>query len=299
VNVHELEHTDPKKVWRATAAKKKVFEWRNDKEAKGKFYWTICQYGTPDSAKEAGLSEKAYWNEIINACFLDRKDPVAEWKKLYKSISAYEKKMTAITQKTEKFHIEGEDADLWITPGKKRRWVYGQGTNVPTFEIFTSPDWRGTEGWMYSNQPLFATFAAGQRIEGAYFEFKKGRVVKATAKKGDKVLKTLVAQKNGDKIGEYSLTDARFSRIKKFMGNTLFDENVGGKYGNTHFALGDSYDEPYDGDASKLTKAQREKLGFNESSVHTDFVSTSNRTVTAHLFNGTQKVVYKDGKFVL
>ena len=83
------------------------------------------------------------------------------------------------------------------------------------------------------------------------------------------------------------------------MAETLFDENIGGPYGNSHIALGMCYRDTYRGDVSKLTDKEAKRLGFNESSVHTDMISTTRRTVTAHLKNGSKKVIYKDGRFVL
>ena len=123
--------------------------------------------------------------------------------------------------------------------------------------------------------------------------------MKSKAKTNEKLLKEMIATKNADKIGEYSLTDKRHSRITKFMAETLFDENIGGPYGNSHIALGMSYRDTYAGDVSKLTDKEATRLGFNDSSVHTDVISTTRRTVTAHLKNGNTKVIYKDGKFVL
>ncbi|MEN9561215.1 MAG: hypothetical protein RIQ56_488, partial [Candidatus Parcubacteria bacterium] len=105
--------------------------------------------------------------------------------------------------------------------------------------------------------------------------------------------------KNADKIGEYSLTDGRHSRITKVMAETLYDENMGGPQGNTHLAVGMSYRDTFTGDVSKLTNEEAEKLGFNDSSVHTDIISTTRRQVTAHLKDGSEKVIYKDGQFVL
>jgi len=83
------------------------------------------------------------------------------------------------------------------------------------------------------------------------------------------------------------------------MAETLFDENRGGAHGNTHIALGASYKDAYTGDVSKLTKRMSAALGFNDSSVHTDIISTAPRVVTAHLKNGAEKVIYKNGMFVL
>ena len=66
--------------------------------------------------------------------------------------------------------------------------------------------------------------------------------------------------KGANKVGEFSLTDIRFSKIDRFMANTLFDENYGGKYGNCHIAVGSSYSDTYDGDPAKLTKEKKREL---------------------------------------
>jgi len=290
----ELIGVDPKKIMLRGKSMKQYSEWRNEKENRGKFTWTLGLYGTEAMAKEAKMTLKNYWKEIINACFLDKKNPIAEWKKVYKKIEEYQKKLNAL--KVDKFHIEGADANLWITLGEKRRWIGGSGRNIPSFELFTSPDWRGTNGWIRFSEPLYRY---GNLIKGVELHFKNGKVVKAKAKKGEKVLKQMIATENADKIGEFSLTDRRFSRIKKFMAETLFDENVGGKNGNTHIALGNSYHDCYDDNPSKVSKAKWARLGFNNSSVHTDIVSTAPRVVTAYLKNGSKKVIYKNGEFTL
>ena len=109
----------------------------------------------------------------------------------------------------------------------------------------------------------------------------------------------MIATEGADKVGEFSLTDRRFSRITRFMGETLFDENMGGAHGNTHIALGRSYHDCYDGDPTKVSKSGWRTLGFNDSSVHTDIISTAPRMVTAHFKDGSKRVIYKNGQFVL
>jgi aminopeptidase len=289
-----MKGVDPKKIMTRGLAFKPYMKMVNDKENKGKYSWTLGLYGTPAMAKEAGLTEKEYWGEIIKACFLDKKDPKAEWKKVNEQIGSFQDKLNKLN--IEKLHVEGPDADLWVKLSPKSKWVGGTGRNVPSFEVFTSPDWRGTTGWIRFSEKLYRY---GNIIEGVELWFEKGKVVKAKAKKGEKILKEMIATKNADKIGEYSLTDSRTSRITKFMAETLFDENVGGEYGNTHLALGNSYHDCYKGDPSKVTKAEWKKLGYNDSSVHTDIVSTTKRTVTATLPGGKTKVIYKDGKFTV
>lgn len=289
-----LQGIDSKKIMERGKAFRPAMDWRTEKENKGLLTWTLGLYGTEAMAKEANLSLKDYWGEIIKACFLDKKNPKAEWKKVFKNLEIYRKKLNDL--KIEKVHIEGPDANLWVKIGEKRQWFGGSGRNIPSFELFTSPDWRGTNGWIKFNQPLYRY---GNLIEGIELEFKNGLVVKSKAKKNEKVLKAMIATEGANKVGEYSLTDKRFSRITKFMAETLYDENIGGPNGNTHLALGNSYRDCFEGDPSKVTEKEWERLGYNKSSVHTDIVSTAPRTVTAYLPDGSTKIIYKNGQFTL
>jgi aminopeptidase len=243
-------------------------------------------------AAEAGLSEEEYWQQIISACFLDEADPIARWREVMDQVQDYEQRLTALD--IDHLHLAGEDVDLRITLGEQRKWVGGSGRNIPSFEIFTSPDWRGTEGWIYFNQPLYRY---GNLVKGVRLEFEGGVVTKASAEEGEELIREMVATPNADKIGEFSLTDGRFSRITKFMANTLYDENAGGPFGNTHIALGKSYHDCYAGDPSMVTRDEWERLGYNDSSVHTDIVSTTDRTVTATLRDGSELVIYSGGEF--
>jgi aminopeptidase len=99
------------------------------------------------------------------------------------------------------------------------------------------------------------------------------------------------------RVGEFSLTDKRFSKIDCFMASTLYDENFGGCDGNCHLAVGASYSDTFDGDPATLTEEVKEKLGFNDSALHWDLVNTEPKTVTARLKSGEDVVVYEDGMF--
>jgi aminopeptidase len=196
----------------------------------------------------------------------------------------------------ERVHVQGEDVDLWVTLGEGRRWLGGRGRNIPSFELFTSPDWRGTEGWIRFNQPLYRY---GNLVKGISLSFADGRVTEARAEQNEAILKEMIATDGADRVGEFSLTDRRFSRITRFMAQTLYDENVGGPFGNTHIALGRAYQDAYVGDPASIAPAEWERLGFNNSSVHTDIVSTADRVVTAQLRGGEERVIYRDGEFEL
>jgi aminopeptidase len=291
---NELKDIDSKKIMMSSKAVYPYREWLFKKEHKNEFTWTVGLWGTQAKADIVGLTLKEYWNQIIKACFLDKDDPIAEWKNLTKMQKEIQDKLNDLS--IESVHVLGEDVDLTVKLGKNRAWKTGSGANIPSFEHFTSPDWRGTNGWINFNQPLYRY---GNVIEGIKLEFKDGLVTKATAKKGQKVLSDMIGTKNANKLGEFSLTDNRFSRITHSMAETLFDENVGGPFGNTHVAVGMAYKDCYKGESSKVTDKQWDKMGYNNSSVHTDIVSTTNRTVTATLQDGSTKVIYKDGQFTL
>jgi aminopeptidase len=137
-------------------------------------------------------------------------------------------------------------------------------------------------------------------VKGIELTFEKGRVVKATAKENEKLLKEMLATDVGaSQIGEYSLTDKRLSRITKFMAETLFDENMGGTFGNTHIAVGRSYHDTYALSTKGVDKSTFKNLGYNDSVIHTDMISTVDRTVTATMKDGSTKVIYKNGQFTI
>ena len=98
------------------------------------------------------------------------------------------------------------------------------------------------------------------------------------------------------RVGEFSLTDRRFSRINAFMANTLFDENFGGPHGNCHLALGSAYTDAYAGNTA-LDDKLRKELGFNDSALHWDLVNTQKKRVTAHLKTGKAVTIYENGRF--
>lgn len=291
-NPRELQKVDPAKIFMAMDARRKQRDWLFRKEQDGKFTWTLALFGTPAMAAEAGLTIDEYWDEIIKACYLDAADPIAEWKKI--QVEQERVKAALDSLRIESVHIEGANIDLTVQIGAHRKWLGGSCRNIPSFEIFVSPDWRGTQGKIYFNQPLYRY---GNILRDITLEFKDGLVTRAVAKEGQAILDSMIARKNANKIGEYSLTDKRYSRITRFMANTLFDENVGGAFGNTHLAIGRAYKDSFTGDMSKPTEQEWEAMGYNDSPEHTDIISTEDRTVTALLPDGSKKVIFENGMF--
>lgn len=294
-DIHYLSGIPSSRISRMNSARAPYMKMREKKEQEGKLSWSLCLYGTQSMADEAELSLEEYWEQIIDACYLREDDPVSKWRSVQKEIEEIKDKLDAL--EIEQLHITGDDVDLHVQIGAHRKWLSGGGKNIPSFEIFTSPDWRGTNGRIQFNQPLYYS---GKRIAGVSLRFENGLVVASSATENEDALKEMIAQENADKVGEFSLTDKRHSRITKFMATTLFDENMGGAFGNTHIALGNAYKDTYTGDMSTVSEEQWAEMGYNSCpKVHTDIICTSDRTVTALLRNGSKKIIYKDGQFVL
>lgn len=288
-----LANIDSKKIAISAIAGKPLRDIEGKREQSGDSGWTLCMMPTKALAKQAKMSVKEYSEEIIKACYLDKKNPVKIWEGIRQKSEAIKKWLNAL--KIDYLHIESENIDLKITPGEKRKWLGVSGHNIPSFELFTSPDWRGTEGIFYANQP---SYRSGNYVTGVRLEFKKGVAVKIDAEKGKSFTRQQLEMDAGaKKLGEFSLTDKRFSKIDKFMADTLFDENFGGKFGNCHVAVGSSYSDTFKGDLSALTAKTKKELGFNDSALHWDLVNTEEKRVSAVLNNGKKILIYEKGMF--
>ena len=288
-----LKDIDPSRIGRVLVSRKPFREIMDKREEKGAYSWTLCTYPTAGLAKQAKMPLSAYAAQIKKACFLDLKDPVRKWEAIHAQASEIKKWLSGL--KVKYFRVTSRNMDLVLTPGDKRKWAGISGHNIPSFEVFLSPDFRGTDGVYYANLP---SFRSGNYVEGVRLVFRKGRVVEADAKKGGEFLKKQVAMDKGaSRVGEFSLTDKRFSLIDRFMADTLFDENFGGTDGNCHLALGASYSDTFSGNPARLTRETKARLGFNDSALHWDLVNTEPKTVTARLTNGREMVIYEKGAF--
>ncbi len=288
-----LSDTDPKKISRFTLSKKFLRDILEEREQAGHFGWTLCILPTAELARQAALPEPVYAQQIVKACFLNRREPVNQWQTLFKNAAAIKNWLNRMPVKH--YHIESAHVDLTVTPGQQRQWIGISGHNIPSFELFVSPDWRGTQGVYYADQP---SFRSGNLVKGVRLTFKKGVAVTVTAESGsDFVVKQLQMDRGASRLGEFSLTDRRFSKINRFMANTLFDENFGGTWGNCHIALGASYADTYSGDGRTLTKEKKAGLGFNDSALHWDLVNTEKKRVVAHLTDGSRATIYENGCF--
>lgn len=291
---HELKSIDSRKLMARVKARKNMVDAMFAKENEWRLTWTLCLYGTESMAQEAWLTLEEYWQEIENACFLDFEDPIAKWQEVFAQVEQTKEKLTTLP--IEKVHIVWEDVDLHVQIWTNRQWLWWSGRNIPSFEVFTSPDWRWTNWRIRFSEPLYRY---GSLITWIELHFENGIITKASAKENEQMLLDMIAVEWANKIWEFSLTDRRTSRITKFMAETLYDENVWWPYGNTHIAIGMAYKDAYKWNVASTQTEEWEAMWFNDSAVHTDIVSTSNRTVTATLSDGSEIVIYTNWEFVI
>jgi len=292
-SITHLSGIDPKRIGRTALARKPLRDILDQRDEQGLFGWTLCLVPTAELARQSGLTLEAYTAQVIKACFLNRTQPLDHWQEIFRNAVSLKRWLNRMDVR--RYHVMSERTDLWISPGAQRQWIGLSGHNIPSFELFTSPDWRGTQGVYYANQP---SYRSGNYVEGVTLEFKKGRVAAARAEQGAPFLRQQLAMDPGaSRLGEFSLTDRRFSRITKFMANTLYDENFGGRQGNCHIALGSSYSDTFRGSAADLSPNKKKELGFNTSALHWDLVNTERKRITALLKGGQTVTIYENGQF--
>lgn len=294
-DLHDLDGVDPSKIMKRIKSSKEYRNLRDKKENEWKFSRTGCMYGTKAMADEAWLSLEEYRNQIISACFLDELDPIKKWKEVFSETSRVRDRLNEL--KLEYVHVIWEDENLKIKIWSDRLWVSWLGSNIPSFEVFTSPDCRDVNWRIKCNQPLYRYW---NLVEWIRLEFKDWKLIKASADKNDNILHEMIKIEWMDHIWEFSLTDSRVSRITHFMAETLFDENVWWEFWNTHIALWRWFDECCIWDRKQLNNLEFKKsIWLNWSDEHVDVISTANRKVIWIMSNGDEILIYEDWKFVI
>lgn len=209
--------------------------WReiySEKMGNDTLRWCGTQFPTYADAQEASMSLADYEDFVYSAGLLDKDDPIAEWKR----ISAEQEKWVRYLDGKNELHILSEGTDIKVGV-KGRKWINCDGrANFPDGEIFTSPVDDAINGHITFS---FPGIYAGREIEGIRLEVKEGRVVKATARKGeDLLLELLKTDEGASRFGEVAI--GTNYNIREFTRNMLFDEKIGG---TVHMAIGDSMPE--------------------------------------------------------
>jgi aminopeptidase len=274
-----LAREDPNKVARANLALSKASRPALDLITRHEINWTIVAFATPDWAltvfpdEPADVAVAHLWDAIFAVTRIDAPHPVADWKA--HSAHLQERAQFLNNKRFAALHFEGPGTDLRVGLAEGHLWLGGGTTarngitclpNMPTEEVFTTPHKDLTEGTVTSTKPLSYQ---GTLIDDIRVRFESGRIVEATATKGEAVLRRMLETDDGaSRLGEVALVPHSSPIAKRglLFWNTLFDENAA-----SHIALGQAYSTCLrDGDT--LDAAQLASKGANSSLIHVDWM---------------------------
>ena len=227
--------------------------------------WARQVFGVPDLER--------LWDAVATATRLDHDDPVVAWQEQSARLRARADALNARGFDAIRYRGPGTDLTVGLIPGG--RWKSASAEtlkgiphvpNLPTEEVFTSPDRRRAEGTVRSTAPLLA---AGARVDGLEVRFEGGKIVEVDAAAGADIIRhQLAADEQAPSLGELALVDgdSAVKRTGLVFHDTLFDENA-----TCHIAFGSGFPQAVDG-GETLSRDELLERGVNVSGVHTDFM---------------------------
>ena len=241
-----------------------------------KIAWTVVGAPTKGWADSVGVADvAALWDAVAVAMRLDQADPVAAWKAQIDKLAERAAKLNARGFDCVRYRGPGTDLTIGLNEGS--RWVGGSAENedgvefvpnMPTEEVFISPDWRRAEGTVTTSAAFFLQ-SMGTLVEGLSLELSDGEIRRATAARGEaEVHQQFDLIPRSRHLGEVAIVDsdsavARTGLVYKDM---LFDENVG-----SHIAWGAGFAETIDR-GREQSPDQLIESGVNQANTHVDIV---------------------------
>ena len=258
--------------------------------------WTIVPCPTQGWATlvhprlEPAAALDRLWSEIGHICRLDEPDPVAAWDVRLTELLRVSRALTELSLDSLRFEGPGTDLTIGLLPSSK--WLAAKfhtvdgiehQPNIPTEEVFTTPDPERVDGVVRSTKPLFTS---GTTVTGLEVRFQDGRAVQVDAEQGAEVIRGMIATDDGAaRLGEVALVDreGRIGPLDTVFFDTLLDENAA-----SHIALGQAYQMAIE-DPEDVPRA-------NESMIHTDFmIGGDDVAVTGTLRNGETVPLLRGG----
>ena len=259
--------------------------------------WTIVPYPTAGWARqvhpELGPDEALdkLWGEVVHICRLDEEDPVAAWRQRIDATAAAAERLNE--HRFDAVHFQGPGTDLTIGLLPTSIWANAHFVtvdgiqhlaNIPTEEVFTSPDPERAEGVVRSTKPL--VFSDGSHVTGLRVRFEGGRAVAIDADEGADNLRARCAKDEGGvRLGEVALVDreGRIGGLGTVFHETLLDENAA-----SHIALGKGFDFSVETD--------EDRARVNDSAIHIDFmIGGDDVDVTGLTADGARVPVLRGG----
>ena len=272
-NTKALTNVDPTKHAKLEKARKPImdiFLKRAALRGRKKLRWSGTQFPCQAAAQDAEMSLQEYEDFVFKAGLLHKVNPAAEWKK----VSRKQARLCEFLNKASRVRFvtpQGTDLRFGV---RRRRWINCDGhENFPDGEVFTGPTEDATEGVLCVS---FPAVHRSREVTDVRLVFKAGKVVDASASKGEEFLhKMLQADAGAKMVGELAL-GCNYS-IKRYTKNTLFDEKIGGTF---HVAVGAAYPETG---------------GKNQSAIHWDMVCDLRK---GGVIEVDGKAISKNGRFL-
>jgi aminopeptidase len=271
---------------------------------KGKLAWSIACVPSLKAAKllypeapDAEDAARAYWDAIFRMTMTDQPNCLELWEKLDEVLHKRTAMLNSLQIRTLQF--SGPDTALTIGLSDQANWLGGSKktsagksftANVPSYEVFTTPDWRQTEGTVRITRPFNV---AGVLVEGLCLEFRDGKISSISATKNQAAYEALVKKDPGAcQLGEVALVglDSPIYKEGRLFNNTLFDENAA-----CHIATGNGYAAGIR-NGWNMSRDELAALGRNESVTHDDvMISDPDVSVTATTWSGEEVLLIENG----
>jgi aminopeptidase len=229
--------------------------------------WAQSVLGTPDVER--------LWQAVAVATRLDQDDPVQSWRDHLAKLHLRRDMLNA--RRFDRIRYRGPGTDLTVGLPPAARWLGGSTTNadgtefvpnMPTEEVFISPDWRRADGVARTTAPFYLP-GLNVLVEGLELELSDGTVRGARAARGEEAVQAQMdSVPNARHLGEIAIVDgdSAVRRTNLVYGDMLYDENVG-----SHVAWGNGFPVAFDR-GLESTPEQLREAGMNSSPTHVDVV---------------------------
>ena len=244
-------------------------------------------------------SEEKLWKLIFDICLVDTENPEEEWTKKMTENHAICEKLTKLNIK--ELHYQSKNGtNLKIELPENAIWCGGSSlikgrepiVNMPTEEVFTTPNKYKTNGIVYTSLPLVHS---GITIQDIMLEFKDGKIINFDASVGKEELKNIIElDEESSMLGEVALVDknSKIAKTNILFYETLYDENA-----SCHIAVGRGFKECIK-NAHNMTKQELENIGYNNSKNHVDMmIGTKDLNITATTYDNQKIEIFKNGSF--
>lgn len=268
-NTKAFNGIDPARMAMVQQARQPFLRRYMERASTGELRWCGTLYPTQAYAQDAGMSLAEYEAFVYGAGLLDAEDPAAAWREVYRE----QQRIVDYLQAHDEIHIIAPEIDLRYRAGG-RTWINASGQrNFPDGEVFTGPIEDSVSGHIHFSYPAVYN---GTAVEDVRLTFEDGKVVEATAKRGEAFLHSMIDQDAGARyLGEVAF--GLNYGIKQFTHSILFDEKLGG---TMHMALGASYPE---------------SGGVNKSGLHWDMIAD----LREGMVFADGELCYSEGRFTI